>query len=249
MPQKSVPISDAFPGGWQPIPIWSQINQLLTNDPDHVTSSSTISPDSFTVNLTTMAVPGSGSTRTLYVRLKNTTSTLIKATVVLLDGGVIIAAWAGIIPPTSFETYPLPLTFTQVLSITNFDLLQVEVMAGDVTTTCCPSNPIPTFLNVTVTNGSLCNGTYPVIYTGGAPNFATWLAQGKIGSCGASGSSYNVWLLSCVNGGWTIVTGTLSPHSPSSSSCDPFIITFTGVNLTGCGGTSNATVTVTPPPP
>jgi len=259
MTQIALPISDVFTGGWTPTPVYAQINTPAPPDVTMVSSPVHPSPDSFEVKLSPLCWPGPGP-QTLQIRLKQMTANLVNVTVVLLQGTGIIASW-NVQPPTVFTTYSMTLTNAEVQSITDYTDLRVEVIAAlgsssssgstsptgvGVQTTCCP-NLIPTALFLTVTGGGIWNGNYLLGYVGSPtdPPVWTWAYDGTLGSC--SPESDPNWLLQCRsdNGEWELYTGAAPPYYASSSSCSPFALVFTGVNLTACCGVTGATVTVT----
>lgn len=75
-----------------------------------------------------------------------------------------------------------------------------------------------------------------------------WICQSLLGTCQSTPISFTIQL-ACPPGiqQWGLtVQGLPNLYHPTSSSCAPFALVFTGVDLTGCGGTASATVTVTP---
>jgi len=239
MTQTALPASDVSTGSWTPTPVWPKIKVPSPPDLQYVTSSANPAGDAFVVNLKPLAWPDSGP-QTVMVRLKATASNGPNVSVVLLQSGTPIAGWNISAPSTSFPDYPFELTAAQVALITDYTQLQLQVIAGGVTTTCCPSYQVPNFLNVTVTNGNLCNGTYPILCTSSGLT-ASWTAPAKLGSCSNGG-----FTLSCPPGGWIMLVNPIAgPYGASTQKCDPLLIVFTGVDLSRCGGTTNTTLTVT----
>lgn len=108
---------------------------------------------------------------------------------------------------------------------------------GGVVTTCCP-NAIPDNLHATVTNGGICDGSYGITY-GGAND---WNCGGPIGTC----PQQTGFTFVCQSGTWafSFASGP-GVYMPSSVTCNPLAVVFQGVDLSSCGGTNNATVTVT----
>jgi hypothetical protein len=181
MSQVSIPSSDVATGMWTPLPVYQRIKTPAPPDITFVTSGQNPTGDSFKVNLSPVCVPSNGP-GTLFIRLQNTTSTLLNTTVVLWDAGTFIASWNILAPANSFTTYPLAVTAAQVELINNFDQLQLQVFAGGILTTCCPNNPFPAVLHVTITNVSGCDclaGKYPLVWGG-----SFWTYNGLV--CGGN---------------------------------------------------------------
>ena len=109
---------------------------------------------------------------------------------------------------------------------------------GTVPTGCCP-NAIPNGLHATVTGGGVCNGSYALTYNG----VNAWDYTGPVGTCARQSGftmvcqGNNTWGFSFASGGGV--------YTPASLQCTPLVIVFSGVDLTNCGGTNSATVTVT----
>jgi hypothetical protein len=111
-------------------------------------------------------------------------------------------------------------------------------------TACCPGVSLPTRLQATVTGGGACNGSYALSWVAPGPN---WKYSGPLGTC-SPGLAGDTLLLTCgsLGGGWQLTTaGGPTMYAATSATCSPFALTFTGVDLTNCGGTGGATVTVT----
>ena len=106
MSQSAVPNSDVATGLWTPTPVYPQIRQLLTGDPNFVTSSQDPTSDTFIVKLSGVAWPAAGP-EVLKIRLQNTTSSLVIATISLFDGSTLIGTWT-VQPPMGFTTYSCP---------------------------------------------------------------------------------------------------------------------------------------------
>jgi hypothetical protein len=109
---------------------------------------------------------------------------------------------------------------------------------GGVTTSCCPGASIPAVLQMAVSG----LGNYAITYN---PATNAWEYAGAVGTCPGGGSGTTTISLTC-NVAWQGNIGATLFGPPSSLSCDPLVITFTGVDATGCGGSASATVTVTP---
>lgn len=113
---------------------------------------------------------------------------------------------------------------------------------GGIATECCPDNGVPPSLNAVITNGGSLNGIYPLTYLGGVWDYTT---DAPFGTC-TSGIARNIIELLCTSGAWSLGVNApmASIYLPSSFSCNPFFLTFTGVDLSGCGGNSSATITI-----
>ena len=119
--------------------------------------------------------------------------------------------------------------------------------AQGITTTCCPANPTPQVLHATVTGGGGCNGSYEMDYDG---SLGEWSTSATIGTCVANPGAGTLVLSCPPSNAWQLATNEpgLAPalYAPSSVSCaSPFQLVFSNVDLTGCGGTASATVSVT----
>lgn len=114
---------------------------------------------------------------------------------------------------------------------------------GAIPTNCCePDTPVS--LYATVQNGGECNGSYLITWDGTGPNPA-WKSRVDFGRCRSENGSLTLFFAcSGVVNLWVLTAGPL-PTSATASSCTPFIVTFAGLDLTGCGGLANATITVT----
>lgn len=113
---------------------------------------------------------------------------------------------------------------------------------GGITTTCCPLDPVPTTVTATVTGGGLCNGSYPITYSSGTGN---WSYSGIFGTCHPALSTSIVLNCSGSPAAWTLNTvAAITNYTPTSLVCNPLEIIFTNVDLTACGGTANATITI-----
>jgi hypothetical protein len=113
-----------------------------------------------------------------------------------------------------------------------------------ISTACCPGISLPARLQATVTGGGACNGSYALGWVAPGPN---WKYTGPLGTCNASLPGDSL-LLTCGSQGnaWQLVTASgATMYGAASATCSPFALTYTGVDLTNCGGTSGATVTVT----
>ena len=111
---------------------------------------------------------------------------------------------------------------------------------------CCPVDPVPVDLIITVTNGGALNGSVAIFFAFETVGGFTWLSGvGTFGTC-----PLTQWSLVCskASGLWqlNVPAGTFASFA-TSTSCNPFFLTFTPVDLTTCGGggAGAATVTVT----
>ncbi len=240
MSQSAVPNSDVATGLWTPTPVYPQIRQLLTGDPNFVTSSQDPTSDTFIVKLSGVAWPAAGP-EVLKIRLQNTTSSLVIATISLFDGSTLIGTWT-VQPPMGFTTYKLPLTAGQIAAITNYANLEVQVTAG--TINVCGCTGLPFTLYVYVTNVSRCAclaGQYKMTYSGGG-----WSNLNGPDSSPCYTPTY--FVLACVSGKWQLTIDCMGGNiaQASSVSCSPFQLQFNGMAITNLccpGGTINVLVT------
>jgi hypothetical protein len=109
-----------------------------------------------------------------------------------------------------------------------------------VVTPCSEPHPISENLHFTVTGSGACDGSYPARYAG----FESWnYTGGTLGSCTATEAAMS---LVCGGATWGFSTATsFTTYTPASVSYSPLSIVFTGVDFSGCGGATGATVTVT----
>jgi hypothetical protein len=92
-------------------------------------------------------------------------------------------------------------------------------------------------LHATITLGGGLNGTYALAATTGT----AWQFTGRLGTCLLGQIN-----LTCLGDGtWQLTAAGPSFYSPSAATCTPLSLTFPGVDLTGCGGSAGATITVT----
>ena len=107
---------------------------------------------------------------------------------------------------------------------------------GSVSTTCCP-NAISATLYATITGGGIYDGSYALVWDGHTSP-PTWASIATLGTCGISFpcSPADAWVLRIAG----------ISYDPTSVTCAAFQVTFTGVDLTLCGGPAGATFTVTP---
>ena len=113
---------------------------------------------------------------------------------------------------------------------------------GGVVTDCCPSDPVPATLHAVVTGGGSCDGTYKLTWR----NTSLWTYRGSLGVACDGGGLADEISLTCFPEGWVLGAALGGPYGATSASCDPLSLTFTDVDLTPCGGTTAATVTVSP---
>jgi hypothetical protein len=147
MPQIARPVADISFGTWTH-PVWEEIDEIQPTDTTFTTSGN-VDGDTFEVDLTPMANPGSQADvnpLTLSVRLCATAGTNSRVTVTLLEAGVPIAY--RVVPAnqitTSFRTFSWTLTTTEVRGITQYDLLSLRVTAGFATALGCgPFGAVP----------------------------------------------------------------------------------------------------------
>ena len=244
MTQTARPMADDFAGQWTPVPLFPQVDGVSPNDGGPITSGTNPVGDACQVKLSGVAWPGPGGPEVLTVRMMGDSAT--QATVLLLQGAQVIAA-GRFVPGPSFLDCMLMLTAAQIAQIDDYTDLHVRVIAGDVLTTCCPGQPVRPILTATVTGGGACNGSYPMIYDS---SLQEWETSAAIGTC-VGAPALGTLVLSCApTNAWQL--GTNEPglvpalYAPSSVSCaSPFQLVFSNVDLTGCGGTASATVSVT----
>ena len=106
-------------------------------------------------------------------------------------------------------------------------------------TGCCPL-PVPMTLHFSVTGGGICNGSYAITYDPLVP--AGWIFVGPFGNC----TSLRTEVLRCnANGSWHVTTPATLGGDVFLFTCTPLAITLIGQDMTPCGGTAGATVTVT----
>ncbi len=97
MPQRLVPVSDVSAGGWSPVPVYLEIDEVSPNDADQVESpeidTETIDCKAFTVAVTPAAMPPEdGGNHTVSARLRKSGEECLKAAITLLQGGTPIAS-------------------------------------------------------------------------------------------------------------------------------------------------------------
>jgi hypothetical protein len=103
--------------------------------------------------------------------------------------------------------------------------------------TACCANTISSALHATITGGGASNGSYPLTYDG------TLFPPGWAGII--PGTTCGIKFDCGLGSTWEL--GIAGPtYNPASVSCSPLNVVFGNVDLTLCGGTNNATVTVTP---
>lgn len=107
-----------------------------------------------------------------------------------------------------------------------------------IVTTCCPGGANKT-LTVTVSGGGICDGGYTITYDPSITASPTWTGSSAVGTCPTGPLEFT-----CAFGNWVLTIG-VAAVTASAVSCDPFVIVFTAVDLTHCGGGASATVTVT----
>jgi hypothetical protein len=235
MSQIALPVSDVSVSDWTPTPVWQQVNLLAPDDVHQVTTGTSPNGARFKVNLARLAFPDSGP-QVLTVRLKQTGTPGVSVGVILWQGTRAIAA-TNFLPTTSFDNYTINLSDTEIARITDYANLQVEV-ASPATVSCCP-NEIPAVLRGTVTGGGLCDGSYLLI---NGPGNNVWHYLGGMGTCNVPTGEITVL---CINGVWSATATGPTFGSLVSADCGPPIVLVFTVDLSHCGGSSNATLTVT----
>lgn len=155
MTQQAQPIEDISTGGWQPTPIYSEIDGLAPDDGSEVTSSA--DGDSFVCRLGPILEPDEGS-QTLTVRLKREGSDKLEAKVELLQGDTSIAH-TTVRPGTSYGDVTLELSQEEIDQITDYTDLRVRVTAKmGPNVPCCDHLPSTLRLTNIDEPGSECDG-------------------------------------------------------------------------------------------
>ncbi len=249
--QVTRPMSDDLTGVWTPTPLYERVNKPTPNDAAPISSGSNPAGDVCQVKLRGVAWPDLGlpaAAEVLTVRLAGDGST--PATVVLLQGNKLIAS-RRVVPGSAFQDCLLTLTAAEVAQISDYTDLHVEVIAGDVSVSCCP-NPVPPVLLATFSNpgggcGCLDGLQVKLLYDPANP---AWVARyhgcthaSLMGmTCDAAtmtwgaGSGPDAQDFDPSNCHWPSVVAT-------SVTCSPFRATF-DVTVTGCcSGTVRVTVT------
>ena len=113
---------------------------------------------------------------------------------------------------------------------------------GTITTTCCPNDLVPATLHATFTNAGPLDGSYALSNDPTNPE-PTW-QTGNVFDCLGIPQPL-VFACTAVATAWVIAIGIHGYGTSAGSSCSPFVQRFTGVDLTGCGGPTGATITVT----
>lgn len=111
---------------------------------------------------------------------------------------------------------------------------------GGTTQTSCCTDPVPNTLHATITNDSALNGSYALTHNATSDH---WLYTGAFGNCPPTSGTDGHLDFGC-----SILVFSFLANSivySLTGQCAPFIWTATGVDLTACGGSSNATITVT----
>jgi hypothetical protein len=109
---------------------------------------------------------------------------------------------------------------------------------GGFTVKCCGNIIIPATLFATITGAGICNGTYQLV-NGGPPGNCWDHVGTSFGTC-TIGVAGNLIALCCQSStdAWSLqISFGITTYSPSSVSCYPFDLLFTGVDMTNCGGT------------
>jgi hypothetical protein len=238
MGQVARPSADVSSSGWSPTPAYSHVNGASPND-----GSPVISPvptgGTFDVQLQPLAWPAAGA-QTLTVRFMQTSTDNVMVSFFLMQGNQIITG-RSVAPTQTFTNYDIVLSDDEIALIDDYTDLRVRVVAyGPGNSNCCPHDLVPLTLSATVTSGGICDGSYKLYGT----TMAAWQYSGTFGTCVGISGAINLTCLG--NGTWQLTAAGPSFYNPSASNCSPFQLTFTGVDLSACGGTSNATITVTP---
>ncbi len=247
------------PGAGEKNPLSNRLNDVPNSDSTYVVSSPSPQGDSFIVRLAGLAWPNPNdpTPTTLTVRLLNTTAGASSgaggtapATVVLFQGTTVLASWP-LSPPSSFADYTFTLGSNVLSKITNYAILNVEVIAGPVSNTCCPP-ALPAILHATFgggTDGCSCLDGLSVPLAWNARS-QEWI--GGFSGCGAAPSTM---LFSCVSAGpplqFTLTSDSgggclFAGGESSSATCSPtFSVTFSNISFGGCcSGTVNIQVTI-----
>jgi hypothetical protein len=108
-------------------------------------------------------------------------------------------------------------------------------------TVCCPADTLPDSLNVTITSGGTCNGTYAITRV---PGSQRWRSTGvTIGSCNPATAAYQIQF-ECVGADWKLRIGGADLTFSSANCATPSVV-FTSALGTACGCSSPFTATVT----
>jgi hypothetical protein len=252
MPQLSRPQIDISNSGWTAVPapapgennpLSDRLNDVPNSDNTYVVSSPSPQGDGFEVKLAGLAWPDPNdpTPTTLTVRLLDTTGGSTASYVFLLQGGMVIAAWP-VTATSSFQDYTFTLGSTVLQQITNYADLRVQVYAGSIPNTCCPSG-VPPLLYATFSNGTgnctcLDGLTVPLVWN---PVAGQWLNQ-AFSACGLANQSL---ALSCTPGPtWTLYSGCIQTAVTAHFTCSPFQINFVGaIGSFCCTGTVSVTMT------
>jgi hypothetical protein len=238
MNQNSRPISDVAVTNFTPTPAFSRINEETPDDLSFVASNSNPQGSRFEVLLNTLSWPQAGVMQ-LSLRLRNTESPGVEVTVLLLQGGLLIA-YRKATPSTSFADLdpPFVLTDAEKARITDFTNLRVLIVAGTATTSFCSLVPLaPIYYTITPAaiannNCSACtllNDTTLLIHR----STCTW-TSGNIQICSGNTALWEllpiggVWRLSLFKnalGGSPLAQWTVS--APTWNGTDPLLLTKT----------------------
>lgn len=128
---------------------------------------------------------------------------------------------------------------------------EADAVCGLITTTCCPSDPLPGQLQVVVSGTAVLNGTYPLIYRGGGV-WSLTQADSAFGTCPQAPGTEEYIRIECnaIGSTWDVYTenGASGPYNDGTPTCNPFEIVVTGVTFNICGeATAAATLTITAP--
>lgn len=140
-------------------------------------------------------------------------------------------------------THTITATYTPSDGFSGTSCSMSLTVNGGVTVPCCP-NALPTTLYATL-SGSGFDGTYALTWN---TTTLAWEYAGSIGSCvPGSGQAYTL-NLACAAAPkfFWYVSANPTIYQAAPSSCSPLNVVFTGVDFSACGGSSNASVTVTP---
>jgi hypothetical protein len=256
--QSARPVQDVTNSGWSLVPaspanVYAKLNDIAPDDDlSYVSSSNNPQGDSFEVKLAGLAVPVAGQDGQLTVRLRSTSGNSIPVSLILLQGsGVLVHQ--SVSPNTTYSNVVINVPAAVLASITDFTDLRLRVVAGALTVTCCPSNPVPAVLFATFSGGtggcSCLNGqTLELTYN---TTTHTWMSPVEhLGNCSPPNST-NQLALACGGAlGWGLGISSSNGGCNASGAlqvfvtCSPFSVGF-AVSMTGCCvGTVNCVVTV-----
>lgn len=155
-----------------------------------------------------------------------------------------VASSSSLAPTPSSSVSPQPSSSVSPQPSSSVSAISTSATSrtsGTIATACCAGVLLPATLTATITSGGALDGSYPMSWNGIT---LQWSYMGDLGTC--AGPATDRIVFKCTLGFLHLTTvGSVNIYNPFSIDCVTPDFLFVNVDLSGCGGTSNAQVEIT----